>query len=379
MKKITSILLSVLLLVSCFTFAANAEVATQTVTIEAPKDIIANPGDTYVPVTWTITENEGWGAFKFYVEFDGDVFSFAPGGEIGFSDEQGTFAFFIDDVRTYRNNIASVTTNIFGIDSGVDPMITKDRSSFLVEGKSNTDDVTVTGEFFTAFLNVAENAPAGRYTIKITTDPNNCSSVKGPTVAKPSITWGEATIVIPSSSSTSLTVEGAQVRVATNTVVQGLRFISTIDAGLYNTIKEAGQLPTSSESTGNGFGTVVIPTVMLNGADLTKETANAKVVPAVKLYSAPTGDETAYRYTACLTGLKENQYVTSYTVRPYVTIDGVTVYGEQYATSVFAVAEAAYLSNKETQSVSEYLLNNILNKVDPDKYPAEGWSGIYKP
>ena len=57
----------------------------------------------------------------------------------------------------------------------------------------------------------------------------------------------------------------------------------------------------------------------------------------------------------------------------------VTIYGEQYSTSIFAVAEAAYLSGNETGAVSEYLLNNILSVVDPVTYPAEKWSGIYKP
>ena len=389
MKKFTSVLVALLLAVSCFTFAVNAEAATQIVTIEAPADAIeVEPGQTYVPITWTITENQGWGAFKFYVEFNGDVMAFSKGGEIGYSDEQGTFAFFIDDARTYRNNIGAVTTNIFGIDQGADPTITKDRSSFLVEGKSNTADVTVTGEFFTAFVDIAANAPAGTYKIKITTDENNCSSILGPSVAKPSITWTEATIVVKGDENVPTTderlgVAGAQVRVAAGEVVQGLRFISTIEAELYDILAEQNGLPTSAESTGIGFGTVVLPNKLLGDAELTKETTNAKIVPAVKLYSAPKGDDTAYKFTACLTGLTDQQYVTEYTVRPYVTYvkDGeeVTVYGEQYSTSVFAVAEAAYNGGKETQSVAEYLLNNILSKVDPNKYPADNWTGIYKP
>lgn len=389
MKKITSIAIALLLLVSCFTFAVSAEVATQIVTIEATEDSIeVEPGQTYVPVTWAITKNEGWGAFKFYVEFDGDVMAFSKGGEIGYSDEQGTFAFFIDDARTYRNNIGAVTTNIFGIDQGADPTITKDRSSFLVEGKSNTADVTVTGDFFTAFIDIADNAPAGTYKIKITTDENNCSSILGPTVAKPSITWTEATIVVKGDNNAPviderLGVEGAQVRAAAGEVKQGLRFISTIEKDLYDVLKAQNAIPTSAESTGVGFGTVVLPKQMLGDAELTKETANAKIVPAVKLYSAPKGSETAYKFTACLTGLVVEQYVTEYTVRPYVTYekDGevVTVYGEQYSTTVFAVAEAAYNSGKETQSVSEYLLNNILSKINPTKYPADSWTGIYKP
>lgn len=387
MKKITSILVALLLIVSCVPFAVSAAVATQTVTIAAPAEAIeVNPGDTYVPVTWTITENEGWAAFKMFIEFDGDVFSFAPGGETTRNNKTGTFGFYLfhDDYPfAYMDNIGAVTSNIYGIDVSADPQITKDKSAILVENSSNTEDSTATGSFFTAFLNVAADAPAGEYKITITTDPNNCSSIKGADVAKPVMTWGEATIVVKGTSDDRLTVQGAQVRLASGETKQGLRFISNIDVELYNILKDSGSLPTSSASTGVGFGTVVLPTSMLDGAALTKETTNAVTVPAVKLYKAPAANDTVYSYTACLTDLEEDQYATEYTVRPYITyMDGeeeVTIYGEQYSTSVYAVAEAAYLSGNETGADSEYLRNNILSKVNPTKYPAESWSGIYKP
>ena len=387
MKKITSIIIALVLVVSCMPFMVNAEVATQIVTIAAPSDPIeVAPGDTYVPVTWTITENQGWAAFKMYVEFDGDVFSFAPGGRTNRPTVPGSFGFFLyhEDVYAAMDNIGVVTTNIYGIDNGVDPNITKDKSALLVENASNYEDSTATGSFFTAFLNIAPNAPSGEYKIKITTDPNNCSSIKGSSVAKPVMTWGEATVIVKGNDDERLTVEGAQVRLASGETTQGLRFISNIDVELYNSLKEAGHLPTSSSSTGVGFGTVVLPESMIpEGEALTKETEHCAIVPAVKLFAAPGAEDTVYRYTACITGITESRYDIKYTVRPYVTyMDGdeeVTVYGEQYSASIFDIAEAAYLSGKETQSDSEYLLNKILSKVDPVKYPAQNWSGIYKP
>ncbi len=387
MKKITSILVALLLIVSCVPFAVSAEVATQTVTIAAPADPIeVSAGDTYVPVTWTITENQGWAAFKMYIEFDGDVLSFAPGGRTTRPTVNGSFGFFLyhDDLYAAIDNIGTVDSNIYGVDTGVDSEITKDKSAILVTNASNTDDSTATGSFFTAFLNVAADAPAGEYKVKITTDPDNCSSVKGADVAKPVMTWGEATIVVKSDSDERLPVEGAQVRLASGATTQGLRFISNIDASLYNTLKDAGALPSSSADTGVGFGTVVLPTVLIpEGEALTKETPKRAIVPAVKLFNAPGTEDTMYRFTACITGLTADQYTTEYTIRPYATyMDGdveVTIYGEQYSVSIFDVAEAAYLSGKETESDSEYLLNNILTKVDPETYHAQNWSGIYKP
>ena len=388
MKRITSILLCAFLLVLAVPFAASA-VTTQQVIVDAPDTIEVNAGDTNVAVTWSISQNDGWGAYKMYIEFDGDVFSFVPGGETKRASKQGSFGFYLYHEDPYANTDYNGvnTSNLFGIDTGVDPEITKDKSAILVEAPT-LSDVTMTGSYFTAFLNVSADAPSGTYKIKVSVP--DASSMKG-TDYKPVFTWEEATVVVKGTepeggdeADERLSVSGAQIRVATQTVLQGLRFVSSIDADLYNTLKDAGHLPTSAESTGLGFGSVVLPTKFLEENEkLTKETANACIVPAVKLYESPEAGATAYRYTACLTGLESSQYTTEYTVVPYVTyMDGeneLTVYGEQYSTSVFKVAEAAYTSNTETGAVNEYLLNNILSVVDPEKYPAEKWSGIYKP
>jgi len=395
MKKLISILLTAAMLVCMTAFAVPVSAATtQVVTIAAPETIEVDPGQQYVALTWTITENQGWGAFKMFVEFDGDVFSFAPGGEIGYSDEQGTFAFFIDDARTYRNNIGAVTTNIFGIDNGVDPTITKHRSALLVEGKSNTEDSTATGDFFTAFLNIAADAAPGEYEVKITTDPNNCSSVKGAAVAVPVMTWGTAKVVVKGElppapeADDRLNVTGAQIRIpnATAGITEGFRFVSTITTELYDELAAADALPKSAADTGVGFGSVVIPTSLIPaGGTLTKETAGAAIVPAVKLYKAPAAGDTEYMFTACLTNYTASKAILerSLTVVPYVTYmegeDEVTVYGVPYATSIYEVAKAAYESGKETGATMEYLNNEILYVVDSVTYPKDSWTGIYRP
>ncbi len=383
MKRITSIILCALLLVLAVPFAASAATI-QEIIVEAPEAIEVSAGDTNVAVTWTITKNEGWGVYKMYIEFDGDVFSFVPGEELKRIREgvTGPFGFYLyhDDPYANMDYNGVNTPNIYGISNGVDPEITKDKSAIVVEAPTIAD-VTMTGSYFTAFLNIADDAPSGEYKIKISVP--DASSMKSADY-QPVFTWEEATVIVKGNTDERLGVTGAQVRVGTQTVKQGLRFVNTIDAELYNTLADADILPKSSTDTGLGFGSVVLPTAYLEaGEKLTKTTASAHVVPAVKLFEAPKGGDTEYKFTACLTGLATDQYTTEYTVVPYVTyMDGgeeVTIYGEQYSTSIFDVAEAAFLSGKETGSVSEYLLNNILSVVDPTTYAAEKWSGIYKP
>ena len=185
-----------------------------------------------------------------------------------------------------------------------------------------------------------------------------------------------------------LSMLGAQIRVPSQgsvTEEQGLRFVSSIDVKLYETL----QKPASASDVGLGFGTVVFPTKWLEeGELLTKETVKdgkgAMVVPAVKLFEAPNGSYATF--TACMTGIGKDaaSLTTAYTVVPYATyFDGekeITVYGDQFSTSVFAIAKAAFESGREGLYISEYLYKEILHIVDPETYnEPQKWSSVYKP
>ena len=204
------------------------------------------------------------------------------------------------------------------------------------------------------------------------------------------LTLGLFTVVAFAADS-RLSVRGAQIRIPTSAkddLVQGLRFISSVSLDVYELVDEADR-PTSASDTGVGYGTVVMPTAILGTNELTKDTVinyggrnfAAKVVPAVRLYAK---DSTHVEFTAVMTGITEANYETKYTAVPYVTyMDGeeeVTIYGEAYSTSLFAVAEEAYADKKTTEYVKEYLLEEILNVVDPDKYEFDGgWTPVYRP
>lgn len=175
---------------------------------------------------------------------------------------------------------------------------------------------------------------------------------------------------------------GAQVRVptsTTDTVSQGLRFISSITTDTYRMLSKAGALPKTNEDTGVGFGSVIIPTDFIpQGETLTKETERAYIVPAVNIWKS---DSETVKYTVCLTDILKQNYNKRYTVVSYVTyMDGdqeITIYGEQMSASIYAIAKkAAAADSIETEFVKNYLKNTIIKYVDDN----EGWTeGIYRP
>ena len=120
--------------------------------------------------------------------------------------------------------------------------------------------------------------------------------------------------------------------------------MAEIKGDLLSAIAEVneGFKPESYDETGIGYGYVVIPKDLFEGA-LTKETPDAVTVPAVKLFSE-TEEKTAY--TVCITNVKVANYTRDYAVVPYITfVDGFgtehTVYGEEYAVNMAAIAAAA--------------------------------------
>ncbi len=163
---------------------------------------------------------------------------------------------------------------------------------------------------------------------------------------------------------------GAQIRVPSsdNTVVQALRFVGSISLDLYEELEAQGLLPESNDDADEGFGMVVLPTNLIpEGESLKKGTEKAIVVPAVKIYSK---DSEKVTFTACLTGITEDKYEVNYMVAPYVTLsDGTTYYGEAFDASVYEVAQLCYADTKTSASVKQYVLENILNIINPEEYP----------
>ena len=108
-------------------------------------------------------------------------------------------------------------------------------------------------------------------------------------------------------------------------------------------------VPDDSSDTGVGYGFVVLPSDLLTG-DLTKDTQDAGIVPAVKIFNET---DSEIMYTVCITGIASQNYSRDYTVVPYITYldaQGIqhTVYGEQYAANLAEIAGLALDNESES-------------------------------
>ncbi len=171
------------------------------------------------------------------------------------------------------------------------------------------------------------------------------------------LTAGETTIKFVSLGNDVLYTAGAQIRLDETAALSGLRFVCEINEELRAAL---GQ-PKSTEDTGAGYGYVVIPTEMLTGT-LDKSTANAKIVPAVYMFTS--NAEGTPRYTVCITDIPVENYTRYYTTVPYITdADGNTWYGEAYESAVLEVAQAAVESETESDA-NKQAAQAIIDKVN---------------
>lgn len=397
MKKFLGIFLASALAVGAMCFTATAEGEAADVSFAPAQSVIeVEPGQQKVELKYHYTKNNGWAIMKWFFVADQSVISFNPYKGTTLATSYRNVAYRIWEKDEFDETAAlSVTVNMFGLPSSYNPeTLGKNESMALIEcADIAVDDTSAAGtDFMSFYVNIANDAKAGDYTFSVYTENKTASNNINVAKENINVTIDPVTIRVKGSDTPvgdeRLNVTGAQIRVpsqGSTTETQGLRFVSTITEELYNKLNK----PASASDTGLGFGTVVFPTKWLGeGELLTKETSkdgkNAMIVPAVKLFAAPTG--TTVTYTACMTGLAQDAaaLTTAYTVVPYATyMDGeteVTVYGEQYSTTVFDVAKAAFESGKESTYVNEYLYNEILNVVDPTTYnEPQKWSNVYKP
>ncbi len=147
-----------------------------------------------------------------------------------------------------------------------------------------------------------------------------------------------------------LTIAGAQIRLETEDALQGLRFIADFSDAL------------AAEYEGCEYGFVVIPASVVGNEAVVVDGIYgdyaAATVVAERIYE-DRGD--SVWYTACMTDLAADQYKMVYTAVPYIKVaEGEYVYGEQYSTSVYAVANKAL----EDDTLSEDVIAQILAIID---------------
>ncbi len=154
-----------------------------------------------------------------------------------------------------------------------------------------------------------------------------------------------------------LDIEGAQIRLETEDEPQGLRFVANYTDEL------------AAQYEGCEYGFVVIPTSVVGNNAVADGAVYGEyaaiTVPAVRLYKEYDG---YVQYTACMVGLEVVQYKTEYTAVPYVLVDGEYIYGEQYSTSVYKVAQAVLADETVTDENVRASMQALIAAADA---PAE--------
>ena len=132
-----------------------------------------------------------------------------------------------------------------------------------------------------------------------------------------------------------LHMEGASIRIVGE---QGLRFVGNLEKNRYDL----------THGQNANYGIIMIPKSMVgNGEEITVETPDIRIVPAVNLME---GTENAYRFNAVLTKIPANFYGTELVARAYVFANGSYVYSEQISRSVKMVADLILESETATDA-----------------------------
>lgn len=147
----------------------------------------------------------------------------------------------------------------------------------------------------------------------------------------------------------------------------GLRIFSTINEAFLNEQKQEGKTVE--------YGTVVIPATVLEknpGQELKLDSSymlNGKTyksmkIPAQKNWAVEEGEVT---FNCVLTGIKGAGFNTRYAARAYVTVDGVTTYGDTINNSCYKVAKEMAASEDREDAVKKYVVDQVVDACDDAK------------
>lgn len=185
-----------------------------------------------------------------------------------------------------------------------------------------------------------------------------------------------------------LIIEGVQIR---TTDSPALRFISNI------THKTRSELLTLSPynisldpesvyfnlTSGIGYGTLVMSRAHVKSSAIEKDAVYSignnkycpKAVPARNTLEKLSDYD---RFTAVLTGIDTENYLTNFSARPYLTYTDAsgmtrTVYGEMYTTNLYDLADFIHNNSAEPEEnrkdIMTYMKTNILEKADGKNNP----------
>ncbi len=295
------------------------------------------------------------------------IINSAVGGTVTDTDTAGTFkivsqsgALFIDGekVEIADDDLYALTPGTHSITYGETVVITEDGNGSYFDKEAGS--ITVGSDSIAAFNEESILAKDG--SLFIGWFKGEEAVKNGDKLAKGDVLTAK---YLPIDLEKQFCVLGAQVRLSGE---EGLRFVNEFTMDLFKALGASGVAftqKTESDDTNEGTGFVILPeSYLAENEALAKETENAYTVAAKKIFAA---DADAFRYTVCVTGIEEANYTRRYAVVPYITYNtanGVsyTFYGEQYATSIAAVAKAALADESATFTDAQIERLNALAK-----------------
>ncbi len=158
-------------------------------------------------------------------------------------------------------------------------------------------------------------------------------------------------------------VQGAQARVGNDTTT-GLRFIIANNVKLLEVM--------NSQLSNVSFGTLLTARANTQASPISFSTPRVVDSKGENIYvSAASLGRWYQKYTACVINIPSKNVKSDIAVRPYIKytdLSGIerVLYGEQYATNIYDVAEFAYNNPNEDDYMRTLLFNEILSKAGVD-------------
>ena len=352
MKKSMALIMAVLVLMT--TLFSNAVFAA-----DEPAFVVSNvtgkAGDTVV-VSVSTANNPGIVSAKVKVAYDATVLQLVSAGAADFSGVQ----------------FGPTTKNPFTVNW---------------EDTVAPEDITTNGSLATLTFKILDTAAAGKSDITLTYDPEDVydwymENVTFATVAG-SVTVENDDVDL----STALSNNGANIRLESSKTKEGLRFASTISKAELGIVGEY----IYSEDADVTFGMFMLPKSLLKDSGYTTIKELYESGKQNQIYDAVAKkiwqqDEATLTYTAVLTDIPEENWVTTICAVPYVLKNGKYYFGAQMERSYYDVAKAARnseYSDKEIEKITDATekanakaiankLQKILDTVD-DQGWIDGW------
>lgn len=163
----------------------------------------------------------------------------------------------------------------------------------------------------------------------------------------------------------SLNLTAVSMEIRTDGVL-GLRILSSVEEDYINELKQQGKTVE--------YGVVVLPATVLESGNQELE-INKTYTYAGKQYTSlkieakniwEIKDGKIY-YTGVLTGINNAGFNTRYAARPYITIDGVTTYGNVINGSSYNVAKEMAISSDVEDDIKQMVIKKVIDVCDTAK------------